>query len=67
MPIKKITVEITQDQYEFLQVLKHEDAATNQSQAVQWCIDACMEIEKKYRVDACFIAYNDIRLKENQP
>jgi hypothetical protein len=65
--IPKITVNITKSQKEFLALLQHEDAAANQSQAVQWCIDACMEIEKRYGVDACFVAYNDIRLKENQP
>lgn len=64
---RKITVKITEEQHEFLKLLWHEDAAVNQSQAVQWCIDACMEIEKRYGIDACYVAYNDIRLKENQP
>lgn len=67
MSNKKITVEITEEQKEFLGLIKHEDAASNQSQAVQWCIDACMKIEKLYGVDACYISFNDIRLKENQP
>lgn len=48
-------------------LIQHEDAAFNQSQAVQWCIDACMKIEKLYGIDACYISFNDIRLKENQP
>jgi len=41
--------------------------AANQSEAVQWCIDSRMRIEKLYGIDACYIAFNDIRLKENQP
>ena len=65
--MKKITVEITKEQHEFLALIQHEDAAKNQSQSIQWCIDACMKIEKMYGIDACYIAYNDIRLKENQP
>lgn len=64
---KKVTVEITEEQKEFLMLIQHEDAAFNQSQAVQWCIDACMKIEKLYGIDACYISFNDIRLKENQP
>jgi len=64
---KKLTVKITKKQHEFLQLLQHEDAADNQSKAVQWCIDACIKIEKLYGIDACYISYNDIRLKENQP
>lgn len=64
---KRITVKITPEQKEFLARIQHEDAADNQSKAVQWCIDACMKIEKRYGIDACFIGYNDIRLPENQP
>lgn len=64
---KRITVKITHEQHEFLKLIQHEGAAFNQSQAIQWCIDACMKIEKLYGTDACYIAYNDIRLKENQP
>lgn len=64
---KKITVEITKEQKDFLGLIQHEDAAFNQSQAVQWCIDACMKIEKLYGIDACYISFNDIRLKKNQP
>lgn len=64
---KRITVQITPEQKEFLASIQHEDAADNQSKAVQWCIDACMKIEKLYGMDACFISYNDIRLPENQP
>jgi len=62
----KITVEITEEQKSFLELLKHEDVGTNQSHGVQWCIDACMRIEKLYGIDACYIAYNDIRLTENK-
>lgn len=65
MADKRITVTITQDQKDFLDRIQHEDAATNQSKSVQWCIDACMKIEKLYGIDACFISYNDIRLPEN--
>lgn len=65
MAEKRITVTITQKQKDFLERIQHEDAATNQSKAVQWCIDACMKIEKLYGIDACFISYNDIRLPEN--
>lgn len=65
--IPRITVNITKEQKKFLDLLQHEDAAKNQSEAIQWCIDACMKIENLYGVDACYIAYNDIRLKENQP
>lgn len=63
----KITVEITQEQKDFLGLIQHEDAAANQSQAISWCIDSCMKIEKLYGIDACYVAHNDIRLKENQP
>jgi hypothetical protein len=63
----RITVGLTPDERDFLDLLQHEDAAANLSQAVSWCIDSCMKIEKLYGIDACFIAYNDIRLKENDP
>jgi len=63
----KITVEINQVQKDFLALIQHEDAAKNQSQAIQWCIDNCMKIEERYGADACYVAHNDIRLKENQP
>lgn len=63
----KITVEILDKQKDFLKRIIHEDAADNLSDAVQWCIDSCMRIEKLYGIDACFIGFNDIRLKENQP
>lgn len=66
--LKRISVEITEDQKSFLtDKVIFEDAATNLSEAVQWCIDACMKIEKLYGIDACYVGYNDIRLKENQP
>ncbi len=67
MSDKKITVTITKEQKDFLGLIQHEDAADNQSQAVQWCIDACIKIEKLYGIDACYISFNDMRLKENQP
>lgn len=66
--MKRITVTITDEQAKFLDLIMHEDAASNQSEAVQWCIDACLEIEKNYRtrdgakdLDACYIAWHDIR------
>lgn len=68
----KIEAWITPEQKEFLQLLEHEDAAPSgiggksEHNAIQWCIDACMKIEKLYGIDACFIAYNDIRLPENK-
>lgn len=66
--LKKITVKITEEQKSFLtDEIIFEDAANNLSEAVQWCIDACIRIEKLYGIDACYIAFNDIRLKENQP
>jgi len=66
--LKRITVNITQEQKDFLtDEIIFEDAAKNLSEAVQWCIDSCMRIEKLYGIDACYIAFNDIRLKENQP
>lgn len=63
----KITVEIPDKQKDFLKRIIHEDAAVNLSDAIQWCIDSCMRIEKLYGIDACYIGFNDIRLKENQP
>lgn len=64
----KITVKITEGQKSFLSdFIMFEDAAKNQSEAIQWCIHACMRIEKLYGIDACYVAMNDIRLKKNQP
>lgn len=63
----KITVEITEDQKKFLALLLHEDVGTNQSHAVQWCIDSCMKIETLYGIDACYVSMNDIRKPENDP
>lgn len=63
----KITVDITPEQKDFLALIQYGDAANNQSESVQWCIDSCMKIEKLYGIDACFVAYNDIRLPENNP
>lgn len=62
-----ITVGLTNEHREFLDLLKHEDAAETLADAIHWCIDVCMKIEKLYGIDACYVAYNDIRLKKNQP
>lgn len=69
-----ISAFITKEQRDFLDLIVHEDAAHsiggkngNTGNAVQWCIDACMRIEKLYGIDACYISFNDIRLPENQP
>lgn len=35
--------------------------------SVQWCIETCMKIEELYGIDAGYIAYNDIRIPENDP
>lgn len=57
----KITVDIPQESKSFLtDYIMFEDAAKNLSEAIHWCIDSCMKIEKKYGVDACYVAYNDI-------
>jgi len=58
---------VTSQHREFLKKIIHEDAGRNMSEAVRWCIDACIRIEQLYGIDACYIAWNDIRLKENQP
>lgn len=63
----KITVDIPDESKDFLKLVIHQDAARNLSEAVQWCIDSCIRIERLYGIDACYIAFNDIRLKENQP
>ena len=60
-------VGLTPEERDFLNLLQHEDAAANLSQAVAWCIDSCMKIEKLYGIDACYVAYNDIRKPENDP
>jgi hypothetical protein len=69
----KIHAEVTPEQKAFLDLIVHSDAANSiggrngeLGNAVQWCIDACMRIEKLYDVDACYIAHNDIRKPENQ-
>lgn len=67
----KITVDIPEDHKQFLEMIKHQDAAANLSEAVQWCIDSCMRIEKNYgdeggHYDACYVAFHDIR-KEGHP
>jgi len=58
---QNIRAAISKEQKDFLQLIIHEDAATSLSGAVQWCIDACMRIEKLYGVDACYVSFNDIR------
>src|ERR1043165_7885378 len=58
---QKISADISKEQKDFLQLIIHEDAATSLSGAVQWCIDACMRIEKLYGVDACYVSFNDVR------
>ena len=63
----RITVGLTPEERDFLNLLQHKDAAANLSQAVAWCIDSCMKIEKLYGIDACYVAYNDIRKPENDP
>lgn len=63
----KITVDVPDESKDFLKRVIHEDAARNLSEAVQWCIDSCIRIEMLYGIDACYVAFNDIRLKENQP
>lgn len=69
-----ISAYVTKEQKDFLERIVHEDAANSVGgkagelgNAVQWCIEACMRIEQLYGIDACYIAYNDIRIKENQP
>lgn len=65
---KRMSIEVTEEQKSFLtDKVIFEDAATTLSEAVQWCIDACMKIEKLYGIDACYVGYNDIRIKKNQP
>jgi len=70
MPLQKIY--ITEKQKEFLEKIIHEDAANSiggekgeLGNSVQWCIDACMKIEERYGVDACYVAHNDIRIELN--
>lgn len=65
-------VHITKDQKDFLELIMHGDASNSigggkgeLGNAVQWCIDACMKIEKRYGIDACYVAHNDIRYPEN--
>lgn len=68
--MKRITVTISEEQKDFLKTIIHQDAASNLSEAVQWCIDSCMRIEKNYDedgpMDACYVAFHDIR-KEGHP
>lgn len=68
--MKRITVTITDKQKEFVETIMHQDAASNLSQAVMWCIDSCLRIEHNYDedgpLDACHVAYHDIR-KEGHP
>jgi len=61
-----MNIKISEEHKEFLDLIQHEDAAKNYSEAVAWCIDACIRIEKLYGEDACSIAWHDIRLPENK-
>lgn len=71
MPILH-SVHLTDEQKEFLQLIIHTDAASSLGgakdevgNAVQWCVEACMRIENKYGIDACYVSFNDIRYPEN--
>lgn len=64
--VEKLTVCVTKKQKEFLEQIIFEDAASSiggakgeLGNAVQWCIDSCEKIEKKYHIDACYVAHND--------
>lgn len=47
----KLTVNIPEGQKSFLtDYVIFEDAAKNLSEAVGWCIDSCMKIEKRYTI-----------------
>lgn len=66
--MKLSNVHVTKEQKEFLDRIIFEDAANSiggekgeLGNAVQWCIDACIVIEKMYGIDACFVGLNDIR------
>jgi hypothetical protein len=66
--MKLSNVHVTKEQKEFLDRIIFEDAASSiggengeLGNAVQWCIDACIAIEKMYGIDACFVGFNDIR------
>ncbi len=57
--MKLNNVHITTEQKEFLDQIIFEDGAgsiggakSEMGNAVQWCIDACMKIEKTYGIDA---------------
>lgn len=64
--MKKLLCKITDEQKLFLETIIHEDAATNLSEAVQWCIDSCRRIEHHYEADACFVAFHDVT-KDGNP
>jgi hypothetical protein len=67
-------VHVTEKQKEYLEYIIHTDGANSiggksgeLGNAIQWCIDACMAIEKNYpEMDACYISFNDIT-KEGHP
>lgn len=67
--MKRITVTITDAQHELLKNIMDQDAASNQSEAVQWALDCCRRIEKNYDeqgpLDACYVAFHDIRDTEH--
>jgi hypothetical protein len=67
MSTKHVTIKVTEEQEQFLNLIMYGDAATSKAGAVIWCIDSCMKIEETYNVDACYVGYNDIRLPENNP
>jgi len=61
--MKKFTAIVYDHQYEFLEKIVHEDAANSiggskgeLGNSVQWCIDACMKIEERHGVDACYVS-----------
>lgn len=66
--MSKINVYVTKEQKDFLELIVHTDAASSiggekgeLGNSFQWCIDACIAIEKMYGIDACFVGMNDIR------
>jgi hypothetical protein len=70
----KVVAEVTKEQKDFLDLIVHTDAANSiggakgeLGNAVQWCIDACMKIEERYGIDACYVGHYDIRLPEHDP
>lgn len=63
--MKTFNVSVSDEQYEFLEKIVFEDAASSIGGAkgelgnsVQWCIDACMRIEERFKIDACYISHH---------